>query len=593
MSNRRPRGRSGRRGRRASGQPRMPANQADQAQQQEQGQPEAPNPPANLNAVPPPGQPIVGGVGPNQQRPAFNPFNQQQIGVRQRMVGPPFGPQQPQRPFGPQQPQPPFGPQQPQPPFGPQQPQPPFGPQQPQRPFGPQQPQPPFGPQQPQPPFGPQQPQPPFGPQQPQPPFGPQQPQPPFGPQQPQPPFGPQQPQPPFGPQQPQPPFGPQQQQQHIAPPGPAQQQQQQGPNLHANLNAAAPPDQAVCQEVGPNHQRPAFKPVNQQQQRVAAPTRDGQALARQQKTEQPVAAPDSQQPALPQGAPAEAAHQQIVLFHKEVRGFYPRVGYMEIARSYKTLVYADRAIRYISRQRALYEDKFNLQCNIIVPALMYVQIDSNVVLPWGDTVPNYFVTDDQNREPNRSYRKQCGTHIYVDGTKRHESDQVPTDIQRMITRWYWNDQENIWQYGRWSKTRAPMSCLYPSVRPDTEGSADIKIYPEPLLGVLFCSEEKTGNDYYRRSYERRENNGRSLNVRDITENFIIIPKSDPPNTLPYYHYINNTLFPTNDNREAVAVYVCRGARVMLFDDSLYEWNKETNTLRDGKYELVKEKRND
>ena len=52
---------------RAGGGPRMPANQADQ--QQQQAQPEGNNPPANLNAVPPPDQPIVPEVGPNQQTP--------------------------------------------------------------------------------------------------------------------------------------------------------------------------------------------------------------------------------------------------------------------------------------------------------------------------------------------------------------------------------------------------------------------------------------------------------------------------------------------------------------------------------------------
>ena len=88
----------GRGGERPWGTPRMPANQANQ---QQQANPEGLNPPANLNAVPPPNQPIVPQVGPNQQRPAFNPVNQQQRGpapgvVPPRLVGPVFA-QQPEQ----------------------------------------------------------------------------------------------------------------------------------------------------------------------------------------------------------------------------------------------------------------------------------------------------------------------------------------------------------------------------------------------------------------------------------------------------------------------------------------------------------------
>ena len=216
----------------------------------------------------------------------------------------------------------------------------------------------------------------------------------------------------------------------------------------------------------------------------------------------------------------------------------------------------------------------------------MYVQIVSKNVITNNDIVPNYFVMDDQNRDPNRSYRKQCGTHVFVDGTKKQENDNVPCEIQRQITCWRWDDKrtENKWKYGKWSKKTCPMSCLYPSVRPDREGSANTEKNPELLLGVFFCSEETNGNDYYRRSYERKENNGRSRNVRNITQSF----KEQREENWDY-HYNNVDLFPTNDNREAVAVYVCRGARVMLFDDSLYEWNEEKNTLEDCKYEMNKD----
>ena len=420
MSNRRPRGRSGRRGRRASGQPRMPANQADQAQQQEQGQPEAPNPPANLNAVPPPGQPIVGGVGPNQQRPAFNPFNQQQQRapfVRLRLVRPNLAQQQPQQ----------------------------------------------------------------------------------------------------------------------------------------------------------------------QQSQPIAAPSSQAEAA--------------QAEGAQAEGAQAEVVPQRIVLIHKEVDSFYPYLHHNRIKDSHTVLMYCDHEKRLPEETRNNFEERFNFAFKIRVPALMYVQIVCPDVTTDNNIVADYFVRDDQNREPIRSYRKQCGYHVFIDATKRPNFEKVAHAIERVITSWQWDDTRtpDKWDYNRWTDTRAPISSIYPAMRLNVldhasnvldQKAANFQRDPELLLGLLFRSDETTGNRYHQRSYERRENTFRSRNVEDITESFIELIRDDVTPGPRDYLWKNDVLFPTNADREAVAVYVCRAARLLVFDDSLYRWNEQNNTLVDGRAQL-------
>ena len=68
----------------------------------------------------------------------------------------------------------------------------------------------------------------------------------------------------------------------------------------------------------------------------------------------------------------------------------------------------------------------------------------------------------------------------------------------------------------------------------------------------------------------------------DILENFIDLR----PNNSLQYRYNNDALFPINGDREAVTIYVCRGARLALFDDCLYEWNEENKTLGDGRWDF-------
>ena len=111
--------------------------------------------------------------------------------------------------------------------------------------------------------------------------------------------------------------------------------------------------------------------------------------------------------------------------------------------------------------------------------------------------------------------------------------------------------------------------------------AAKTKRDPQLLLGVLFCSDDRSGEPYHQRSYERRKNNFRSRNVEDIRESFI-----EGPLVQAEYKFNDDKLFPTDGGREAVAIYVCRGARLALLDDSLYLWNETKKTLDDGSYDL-------
>ena len=74
----------------------------------------------------------------------------------------------------------------------------------------------------------------------------------------------------------------------------------------------------------------------------------------------------------------------------------------------------------------------------------MYVQVISHDIVEDNDIVPNYFVADDQNREPNRSYRKQCGYHLFVDGSMKADIDDIASSIERVVSCWHWNGQWNI-----------------------------------------------------------------------------------------------------------------------------------------------------
>ena len=255
-----------------------------------------------------------------------------------------------------------------------------------------------------------------------------------------------------------------------------------------------------------------------------------------------------------------------------------------------------------------IYICRFSFDFMIRIPALMYVQIgkgDKDV----GDTADNvksydYFVKDqhqitEYTRDPPRSYRKQCGVHVFVEGTKIQPflPQSQPREFgQLLVLATSWRSVHNTdtdqwsWRYSidtNAFERKAPVTCVYPSVTSNEDLSlanmtrtyedrlavqnpqSPIIENSQLLLGLLFCSQRTEDFCYYTRTYERNNNYMRSHTVSDITEDFIR-PFSPYSEGLRYWQ---NDLFPISQAKEAVALYVCNGARLMVFDRYTEQWN--------------------